>query len=156
MKFKRSVSVLLSCSLFYCCSSDTNKPDLENSQEMVLKRDSDRISASREIGFEERNYLKIDKILSGDLFTDQAGKDVFYRVLQIAEEESLTLFAEAISIGEEGGSYKLINRIRLTDDASALPKFGLYSVDSLRFTDSVTIEGLFNAKKMKIKLTGLK
>jgi hypothetical protein len=45
---------------------------------------------------------------------------------------------------------------RLTDNNSVLPEFGLNSVDSIRFIDSITIEGYFNGNKKKINLDKLK
>jgi len=82
---------------------------------------------------------------------------VFYRVLVIPEEENIMLIAENISVGdEEGGNLKLVKLARITDDDSALPKFGLSSVDSLKFIDTTKIDGYFNGKKLTINLDKLK
>jgi len=67
------------------------------------------------------------------------------------------IIAENIEVlGEEGGNFKLIKLSRLTDDDSVLPKFGISSVDSLKFIDSVNIEGYFNNTKKRINLDKLK
>lgn len=107
------------------------------------------------IAFEKTIYLKIDQIYTGKIYNNYKSP-MFFRVLVIPEEENIMLIAEKISIGEEGGNYKLVIRIRLTDDNSTLPKFGLNNIDSLRFIDSVTIQGYFNNKKMIINLEKLK
>jgi hypothetical protein len=169
MDLKAPLTALLICLLFNCCDSNTNKKTSDNSKtdtvpKSVLssspnlnnKSDQGKIITDSNLEFEKGIYLKIDKIYSGKTFTNKEGKDVFYRILEIPEEENITLFAENISMGEEGGKYQLIKRTRLTDDNSVLPKFGLNSLDSVRFTDSITIEGYFNKEKIKINLSSLK
>jgi hypothetical protein len=106
--------------------------------------------------FEKNNYLSIDKIYSGHTYINSNGNSAFYRILEIPEEENIALYVENISVGEEGGNYQLIKRVRLTDDNSVLPKFGLSTVDSLKFIDSVKIEGYFNDKKRVINLVEIK
>jgi hypothetical protein len=101
--------------------------------------------------FQQSIYLKIDQVFTGPVYTEQ-NDDVFYRILMVPEEENIMLIAEKISIGKESGSYKLISSWRITDDHSALPKFGLNSLDSVKFIDSVKIEGLFNGKRKMINL----
>ena len=105
---------------------------------------------------EHKIYLKANAIYSGSVYTNKDNKDVFYRVVEIPEEEYITLIAENISIGEEGGNYQLIKRIRLTDDNAVLPKYGLNNIDSIKFIDSVRVEGYFNGKKMVINLDSIK
>ena len=171
LKISYPIIIFLSCLYFYSCNLNTNKKTSGNSKTDTVsksisnsngnpnsnnKSDQDEIITNNNLEFEKGIYLKIDKIYSGNTFTNKGGKDVFYRILEIPEEENITLFAENISIGEEGGKYQLIKRKRLTDDDSVLPKFGLNSVDSLRFTDSVTIEGYFNRQKIKINLNSLR
>ena len=94
-------------------------------------------------------YLKIDKIYSGSVYTNKAGHDVFYRILEIPEEENTLLIAENISIGDEGGNYQLIKRVNLNE---VLTRHGSLTVDSLKFIDSVNIQGYFNDKKMIVNL----
>ncbi len=113
------------------------------------------LSDDKELKFESKIYLKTDAIYSGKVYTNKDNKDVFYRVLEIPDEENITLIAENISIGEEGGNYQLIKRVRLTDDNSVLQKFGLNKVDSLKFIDSVRIQGYFNHKKMIINIDSI-
>lgn len=159
------------CLLFNCCNlktnqktSDKSKTDtvsklpLSNSSNSNLNNKIDQVKTKVDsnLEFEKSIYLKIDKIYSGKVFTNKKGEDVFYRILEIPEEENIALFTENISIGEEGGKYQLIKRTRLNDDNSILPKFGLNIVDSIRFTDSITIEGYFNKEKIKINLNTLK
>jgi len=108
------------------------------------------------VQFETQVYLKIDQILSGETYVDKNGADVFFRIIEIPEEENISLYAEQISIGDEGGNYKLIKRVRLTDDKSVLPKFGISAVDSLKFKDTTTISGYFNKNKLTINLLALK
>jgi hypothetical protein len=137
------------------CKSPQRQPLSADSQKTIVKT----VSASPDMPdkqFENNIYLKIDEICTGKVYTNKDNKDVFYSVLVIPEEENLTLIAENISIGEEGGNYQLIKRIRLTDDNSVLPEFGLRSVDSLKFVDSVKIEGYFNEKKRIINIDTLK
>ncbi|MFA6248746.1 MAG: hypothetical protein WC615_17520 [Mucilaginibacter sp.] len=105
--------------------------------------------------FEQQVYFRIDKISSGPVYEDKNHADVFYRILEIPEEENISLYAEKISIGEEGGNYQLVKRIRLTDENSILPKFGLTKMDSLKFADSVTVSGYFNDKKLIVNLNNL-
>jgi hypothetical protein len=112
-------------------------------------------SDDKELQFENKIYLKTDAIYSGKVYTNKDNKDVFYRVLEIPEEENITLIAENISIGEEGGNYQLIKRILLTGDNSVLQKFGLNKVDSIKFIDNVRIQGYFNDKKMIINIDSI-
>jgi hypothetical protein len=105
----------------------------------------------------QRNiYLKIDEIHTGKLYINKNKQEVFYRLLIIPEEENILLVAENIQPGEEGGGYKLLKTIRLTNTGLTLPNSNLYKVDSLKFIDSVTVRGYFNDKKKSINLENLK
>ncbi len=105
--------------------------------------------------FEKRIYFNIDNMWTGPAYTNRNDLSLFYRVLEIPEEENIMLIVENISVGDEGGNFKLVKLSRLTDDSSVLPRFGLFSVDSLKFLDSVKIEGYFNHKKMVVDLDKL-
>jgi hypothetical protein len=137
------------CTLLISCKPANKTPALSDTvaKQVIAQTDTAK-------GFEQQVYLKIDKISSGPVYEDNNEANVFYRILEIPEEENISLYAEKISIGEEGGNYKLVKRIRLTDENSVLPKFSLTKVDSLKFTDSVTVSGYFNEKKQSIKLSG--
>jgi hypothetical protein len=105
----------------------------------------------------QRNiYLKIDEMHTGKLYMNKNKQEVFYRLLVIPEEENILLVAENIQPGEEGGGYKLLKTVRLTNDRLTLPNSNLYKVDSLKFIDSVTVQGYFNGKKNSINLESLK
>ncbi|MBB3056447.1 hypothetical protein [Mucilaginibacter gotjawali] len=160
-------NTLLICMLFNCCNSSTSKKTTDELKKDTVsmspfskisnsnskdRSNSGEALADSNLEFENDIYLKIDKIYSGKIYTNTKGEDVFYRILEIPEEEYISLFIENIAIGEEGGKYQLVKRFRLTDDHSVLPKFGLISVDSIRFADSITIEGYFNKKKEIINL----
>ena len=109
----------------------------------------DRVAST----FAEANYLKVDRITSGPVFADaQTGEDVFYRVVEIPEEEQLFVYIEKVSIGEEGGNYRLANRYRLKEESLNIFKSGFYSLDSLSFRDSVTVVGKFNDKRLAVDL----
>jgi hypothetical protein len=160
IRFKLFLSVtVLSAILFSCDSSDkknlSDSSKTSNDRRGSIKHNNysgqDKIDSA--LSFEKKIYFKIVSIYCGPTYTNRSKETVFYRVLEIAEEENITLFAENISVGEEGGNYGLIDRIRLTDDKSSLPRFGLNKVDSLKFIDSVTIVGYFNKQKMKINLS---
>jgi len=105
----------------------------------------------------QRNiYLKIDEIHTGKLYINKNKQEAFYRLLVIPEEENILLVAENIQIGEEGTGYKLLKTARLSNNALTLPNSNLYKVDSLKFIDSVTVQGYFNEKKKSINLESLK
>lgn len=93
---------------------------------------------------------------TGKLYMNKNKQEVFYRLLVIPEEENILLVAENIQPGEEGGGYKLLKTVRLTNDRLTLPNSNLYKVDSLKFIDSVTVQGYFNGKKNSINLESLK
>lgn len=136
------------CALFNSCTSADKKPV---SPDTVAKRTNAPTDTPK--SFEQKVYFKIDKISPGPVYEDKNRADVFYRILEIPEEENISLYAEKISVGDEGGNHRLVKRIRLTDENSVLPKFGLTKVDSLKFTDSVTVSGYFNDKKQSINLS---
>ena len=135
-------------------------PALVNPLKKKVSSDTSKIISSQNLlqldNEEHKIYLKANAIYSGSVYTNKDNKDVFYRVVEIPEEENITLIAENISIGEEGGNYQLIKRIRLTDDNAVLPKYGLNNIDSIKFIDSVRVEGYFNGKKMVINLDSIK
>jgi hypothetical protein len=137
-------------SIYACKSPQKKAVALDNPRTVSSK--SQVQSDNQELQFERKIYLRADAIYSGKVYTNKNKKDVFYRILEIPEEENIMLIAENISIDEEGGDYQLIKRIRLTDDNSVLSKFGLNKLDSVKFIDSVRVEGYFNGKKMIIML----
>lgn len=155
----------LFCLLMLSCTSNNNKSNLGTSQKDTTKKMHENTTIKNEVSnkidsnfkFEINSYLKIDNIYSGPVYADEKnGKDVFYRIIEIPEEENLTLYVEKISIGEEGGNYQLLNRYRLPEEKlSALPH-GLYKVDSLNFIDSISISGYFNKKKCELNLIKLR
>jgi hypothetical protein len=167
---RKEVLIFVAALLFWSCRAKTEKEKssldslgktdstkLENTTARNKEPTDDRGTYSDTLkGFEKRIYFDIDKIYTGKTYVNKNNVDAFYRVLEIPEEENVMLIAENIAIGEEGGKAKLIKLVRLTDDNSALPKFGLSTVDSLRFLDSVRIQGYFNSKKMIINLDDLK
>jgi hypothetical protein len=150
----RGVVILLFLSANSCKSPQ--KKTIHSDTIKAVDSKSQIQSDSKELQFERKIFLKVDAIYSGKVYTNKDNKDVFYRILEIPEEENIMLIAENISVGDEGGNYQLIKRIRLTDDNSALPKFGLSKIDSIKFIDSVRIEGYFNDKKMVINIDSLK
>jgi len=156
------IFLIFVCSIVCSCTSHQNSSagvlDSQNVKITVNNKPekNGQISTDSTADFERRIYLKIDEIKTGKVYTNKNNSDVFYRVLIVPEEENIMLLAENISIGEEGGNFKLVKLSRITDDNSALPKFGLGSVDSLKFIDSVRIQGYFNNKKMIINLDKLK
>jgi hypothetical protein len=154
---------------FYGCLSNTRKKLVDSSKTDNISDHSisgqpnlaEKVKDSRSeiddaLNFEKRIYLKIDELHTGKVYTNKNNVDVFYRILMVPEEENIMLIAENISIGEEGGNFKLVKLSRITDDNSALPKFGLYSTDSLKFIDTVRISGYFNGKRKIINLDSLK
>ncbi|TFF34335.1 hypothetical protein [Mucilaginibacter psychrotolerans] len=106
--------------------------------------------------FEKAIYLKIDKVHSGNIYTNSNGFDCFYRVLQIPEEENIMLVAEHITIGEEGGNYKLLKRIHLTGPNTPLANYFFNSGDSLSFVDSTSVAVHVGDKVVAINLDKLK
>jgi hypothetical protein len=155
--------------LFWCCTTKTNKTKLlvDSSKYTLSKKiagSNDKIATNRIRSskyadsvseFEKRVYFNIDNMWTGPGYTNSHDLSLFYRVLEIPEEENIMLIIENISVGGEGGNFRLVKLSRLTDDNSVLPKFGLFSVDSLKFIDSVKIIGYFNHKKMVIDLDKL-
>jgi len=122
-----------------------------------IKTDPRQLKVDSNTEFERRIYFEIDQIYSGKVYSTKNNQSAFYRVLIVPEEENIMIIAENIEVlGEEGGNFKLIKLSRLTDDDSVLPKFGISSVDSLKFIDSVNIEGYFNNTKKRINLDKLK
>ncbi|MDB5129009.1 hypothetical protein [Mucilaginibacter sp.] len=152
------------CALLNSCTSsnkapalaDTSEKDTATKQAVIKTTSNNTLKKDGDNDFEKKVYFKIDKIYSGPVYEDKSHVDVFYRILEIPEEENISLYAEKISIGDEGGSYLLIKRIRFTDENSTLPKFGLSKVDSLKFIDSVKISGYFNDKRLIVNLSELK
>lgn len=110
----------------------------------IIKNRS-QISAIDNWEFEKKIYLKIDKIYTGKVYTNKNGVDAFYRILFIPEEENKMIEVENISIGEEGGNYKLVKRFTLTND-----------IDSLIFVDSANIKTYTGNKKSLINLDKIK
>lgn len=106
--------------------------------------------------FEKAIYLKIDKVHSGNIFKKSDGIDCFYRILEVPEEENIMLVAEHISLGEEGGNYKLLKRIHLTGPNTPLANYFFNSSDSLNFVDSVTVAIHINNKVVAINLDKMK
>ena len=153
--------LIITCISTIACGPKHDKKSIEKEKTDTIKtqRPNKNIAHSEEMltsssgdSFEKQIYLKIDKVFSGPSYINNNNQQVFYRLLEIPEEENLSIYLENINIGEEGGNYKLLERKRLTDDNSVLPKFGLSRVDSLTFIDSVTIVGYFNEERMKIDL----
>jgi hypothetical protein len=147
--------IVLAFLIISSCKSPQKKVSSPDTPKTTVPKNEAQ-SDDRELQFENKIYLKADAIYSGKVYTNKDSEGVFYRVLEIPDEENITLIAENISIGEEGGNYQLIKRIRLTDDNSVLEKFGLNKVDSIKFIDSVRIQGYFNGKKMIINIDSLK
>jgi hypothetical protein len=145
--------IILAIALLYGCSSKGVKQPADSLRKTSAPKTATIDSLAE---FEKKIYLNIDEIKSGKVFTNSNKQDVFYRVLVIPQEENMMLIAENIKPGEEDGNYKLVKMLRITDDGSALPKLGLGTVDSLKFIDSVNIEGYFNHKKQIINLDKLK
>jgi hypothetical protein len=135
---------------------DTAKHNITGKTDTIVPSNADLSPAISTDTFQKAIYLKIDKILSGQLYTNADGKDCFYRVLQIPEEENIMLVAERITIGEEGGKYKLLKRIPLTGPNTPLANYFFNSGDSLSFVDSTTVEVHVNNKVMAINLDKLK
>jgi hypothetical protein len=145
----KSIILLFFCILFAGCKHGNNQS--KNIHSEIANTSLDNLPEL------ERNiYLKIEEIHTGKLYISKNKKEVFYRLLVIPEEENIMLVAENIQIGEEGGGYKLLKTIRLTNIGLTPPKSNLYKVDSLKFTDSVTVQGYFNDKKKSINLERLK
>lgn len=148
------VFLVLFCLILFSCGEV--KSSKENSiiegDSLVLKTNStNRLDTNRL--FELSNYLKIDKIHTGPVYwNNKNSQNLFYRIIEIYEEEHLLLFVENITIGEEGGNYNLIKRYRLDEKKLSMKRFSLSSIDSLNFEDSVTIIGLFNNTRYKINL----
>lgn len=145
---------LVSLLLFSCSLSGEKKPAKKKTSVVLHAPISEAGSIAE---FEQRVYLKISELHTGKEYTNKLGQTVFYRVLVVPEEENIMLLAENIQVnGEEGGDLQLAKIVRITDDNSALPKFGLVSADSLQFIDSVNIQGYFNHQKKIINLDKLK
>jgi vacuolar-type H+-ATPase catalytic subunit A/Vma1 len=131
-----------------------NSPDRDPSAGKVISaidtnptintKNTTPISTKDNWEFEKKIYLKIDKIYTGKVYTNKKGIDVFYRILFISEEENTMIQVENISIGEEGGNYKLLKRFKLTNKDNG--------IDSLKFIDTVNVEAYSNNKKMLINL----
>jgi len=167
-RFSRVIILFFVSTLFFNCHNHNteklNTSDTNKKSNILVGTGNDRGNNSRpvpmtpdtNVQFETQVYLKIDQILSGETYVDKNGADVFFRIIEIPEEENISLYAEQISIGDEGGNYKLIKRVRLTDDKSVLPKFGISAVDSLKIKDTTTISGYFNKNKLTINLLALK
>jgi hypothetical protein len=151
----KPVLLLLLFLLLYGCTSEQGKP-LPGGIKTTSNPLDNKVITDSTAEFERRIYFNIDEIVSGKVYTNKDKIDVFYRVLVIPEEENIMLIAEDISVGEEGGGFKLVKLSRITDEHSALPRFGLYSADSLKFIDSVRVQGYFNKQKKIINLDKLK
>jgi hypothetical protein len=159
---------LIMMAICSCTSKSTNLKGAPNLQTHAVDSNKnkkaqrvDNLIIYKDISNKEQNfinkiYFKIDEVHTGNVYLKNGKIYVFNRILVVPEEENIMLISECISIGDEGGDYKLIKLSRLTDDGSALPKFGLNKVDSLKFIDSVNIQGLFNNQKKVINLERLK
>jgi hypothetical protein len=147
---------------FIGCKSNTGNTTIDTAKHISAKADTivrSNADLSPPIAvdtFEKAIYLKVDKILSGKLYTNADGKDCFYRVLQIPEEENIMLVAEHISIGEEDGNYKLLKRVHLTGPNTPLANYFFNSGDSLNFVDSVTVAAHVTNKVVAINLDKIK
>ena len=106
--------------------------------------------------FEQRMYYKIDKVYSGPVFESESKGNLFYRIIEIPEEENISLYAEEISIGEEEGKYQLVRRVKLSNDNVGQLQFGFAKVDSLKFIDSLTVSVYSNNKRQIIDFADLK
>lgn len=130
-----------------------------NVDSMYVLKEKVKTSSGNEkdTSFVGRNYLKFSRVFSGSVFEDdETGKNVFYRIAEIEEEEHLLVYIEKISIGEEGGNYQLVDRYRLKENELGLPDFSLNSLDSLAFIDTVTVSGYFNDIKYRVNLDNRK
>ncbi|MDB5147200.1 MAG: hypothetical protein JWQ57_1220 [Mucilaginibacter sp.] len=145
----KSIILLFTCILFAGCKHGRNQ-----SRDIHSEIANTSLDSLPEL--EKNIYLKIDEIHVGKLYINKNKKEVFYRLLVIPEEENIMLVAENIQIGDEGGSYKLLKTVRLTNNGLTHPKSNLYKVDSLKFIDSVTIQGYFNGIKKSVNFENLK
>ena len=164
----RSLILLFIVASLLGCSSHSSKNVIDTTKTVATatstskqadpqpKEDHPKSFADSVAEFERRIYLEIGQVYTGKTYIDKNNRNVFNRVLVVPEEENIMLIAENISFGDEGGNFKLVKLSRITDDGSVLPRFGLSSVDSLKFIDSVDIQGFFNHKKMIITLNKLK
>lgn len=103
--------------------------------------------------FESRIYLEISSLYSNYTFEDaKTGKDVFFRVFTVDQEELIMVYVEKISFDELSGDYQLVERYRLGEKMLGMPDFTLYELDSLNFIDSINMSAYFNHIKYKINL----
>jgi hypothetical protein len=99
--------IAIICLCIYACKSPQKKAAPLDSPTTVSPK-SQVQSDDQELQFERKIYLKAEAIYSGKVYTNKDKKDVFYRILEIPEEENIMLIGENISIGEESGNYQLI------------------------------------------------
>ena len=142
-------SAIVGSFLLACCTQPikSNKPRFVNSSKKIIKK------APGKVPLDDRLYLMIDKIYTGAVYNDGANNDVFYRVLEIPDEENTMLIAEKISIGQESGNYHLLKRVQLTASGGALLQYGY--LDTLAFADNTTIQGVFSGQSFKINMSKL-
>jgi hypothetical protein len=161
--------ILIVSQVFYCCTSGVSKTETGSSKKDTIKHTlSEKPNLNNKTyheltktdsitEYEKKIYFHIDQVYTGKVYSFNSDSSAFYRILIIPQEENIMILAENIAvIDNEGSNLKLRKLSRLTDDGSILPKFGLSSVDSIKFIDSVTIEGYFNDKKKVINLDKLK
>jgi hypothetical protein len=161
-KFFFTASFLI-CMFLICCKQNRNHQTIDTAKSTrkaaivtPLKQKINITLLDSDAEFEKKIYLHIDQIYTGKVYNEN-NTYAFYRVITIPEEENLMIIAEKIAVlDDEGGNLKLFKLSRVTDDGSALPKFGISSADSIKFIDSVTIQGYFNDKKKIIDLEKLK
>lgn len=146
-------SIFIFC---FACNYWKNEAKAKDSTNILMSTDVSKKNinyADTNLSFMAENYLKISNIYSGPVFEDdKTGNSVFFRILEIPEEEHLLLHAEKISVGEEGGNYQLLYRYHIEEKKLSLNEFSLSKIDSLVFLDSITISGYFNEKKISFNL----
>ena len=151
---RKLIFVLL---IFISCNqentSNSNRMDKKNKTDSASILNKDTVESSKLCDdFLVKNYLKINRIFCGDVYTDKnILKDVFFRVLEITEEEHTELYVEKISIGEEGGRFELLKRIKITEQELGIRNNPLY-IDSLKFIDSVHVMITCNKENYRVKL----
>jgi hypothetical protein len=89
---------------------DSSKSSIENYANAQQQQNDSSFN------FISYNYLKLTNIYLGSIFNDNKGNNIFFRIIEIPDEENLILYAEKISIGEEGGNYKLLNRYQIGNE----------------------------------------
>lgn len=141
LRMYKSYFFIITCFLLAACNTGRdNQVKTENRKQI----DS--------LSFEAKYYLKISNIYSGPVFNDGTGRDFFYRIIEIPQEEHVLFFVEKISLLGEGGNCELRRRYKIEEKKFSLPNYSFFSVDSLMFKDSTTISGYFNRNKFLFDL----